>query len=130
MFNTEIDLSYHLLTVTPPTIILITDTPYNINNMCDFETNFLITVIKDFKKLLLSKDKSYYDNTNYQFVYNASSALTETGTLSKFSTMIYYYYRAYNEPYPIILNDSQREMADEVWRAMGMPEMVGNYTPT
>jgi hypothetical protein len=97
------------------------------DKICKFEKDFLLTVIHDLKKLLLLKDKGYYDNVNYQTLHNAKGESGETIQLSDMGTMMYFYYKLYNEPCPNAPTDIEWEKITEICVAMNKPEVVGNY---
>jgi hypothetical protein len=92
---------------------------------CDYEKNFLRTVIDDFKKLLVFNPPGYFGGALHsQEIYNAEATASETVTLSKLGTMMLYYYLVNKEPCPENPTTEQQIKINEIWTAMNMPENV------
>jgi hypothetical protein len=92
---------------------------------CAFEKNFLKTMIRDFKQLLLFNPPGKFGGELHsQEVYQGSAQGSENVTLSKLGTMMLYYYLVYKEPCPESPTPEQQAKINEVWIAMNMPENV------
>jgi hypothetical protein len=97
------------------------------DKICKFEKDFLLNVIYDLKKLLLLKDTGYYVDVKYQTVRDGKAASGEIVQLSDIGSLLYFYYRLYNEPCPKAPTDIEWEKITEICIAMDKPEVVEKY---
>jgi hypothetical protein len=92
---------------------------------CAFEKNFLKTMIRDFKKLLIFNPPGKFGGELYsQEIYDASAQGSENVTLNTLGTMMVYYYLLHKEPCPEKPTSEQQSRINEIWVAMNIPENV------
>jgi len=90
-----------------------------------YEKDFLKTMIIDFKKLLVFHAEGLYGRAYLQQTYTSVPKQVERTTLSKYGTMMYYYFAVYDEQCPTVaITPPQQERINTIWKAMGMPENV------
>lgn len=84
--------------------------------------NFLREVITDFQALLSFMDTRFGKRYAYGLIYSASASQVEDNMLSLQGTMMYYFIRLTNRPYPTEPTPDDIVYINAIWDTLGHPE--------
>lgn len=91
-------------------------------NSLESESEFVVSLIESFQKLLAFQKPGKYGELHAMKVYDTKAERTDVIKLSVEGYVMMIYMKVFKEDYPKMPNQKQVDQINEIWDALNLPE--------